>query len=202
MNFLKKYGVAIFLGIAIILIIYFVNDCQIDRIMEKSLKDDLRSQVEIQKLEKKIGEQELKIYDIQKVKDEIIKENELLRNQKPKIITKVKYIKVDNRKYVLKRVFDDREIYWFNYTKRIQDQFDSYIKADETEREFNRKLVLTLKAKNKVLEKANLNLKVANVKLYNKAKGWLYLGWHFGYDVIHGTYSTGPSIVIPIIKLK
>ena len=199
---LKKYWKPALICIILLLIINFIRDCQVDRIMNKSIKDNLKSQEKIQKLEKKAGDLELKLYDIEKVKDEIIKENELLKGQGPKIVTKVKYIKVDNKKYILKKVFDDREIYWFNYVRKLQTQFDNYIEADKTEKELNRELILNLKTEISELKNANLNLKKANLKLYKKAKGWLYLGWHIGYDVIHGTYSTGPSIFIKGFKIK
>ena len=198
---IKKYWKPALIGLIILIVLYFIQDCQVDRIMKKSLEKDLKSQAKIQELEMQAGELEVKIYDIKKEKDEIIKENKLLKNQKPKP-PEIAYVKIDKKKYILKSVFDDRELYWYNYSTRIQNQFDSYIQADETEREFTRKLILTLKAEITELKSANLNLRADNLKLYKKAKCWLYLGWHIGYDVIHGTYSTGPSIFIKGFKIK
>ena len=201
---LKKYWKPALIGLILLLTMHFVRDCQVDQIMNKSLKKDLEYQQKQDDLYKKLEQEKTDHQKTRIEKAELRKEFEFLKATKPKVI--IKFIKGDqvdtNKYYVLKEVFDKAQFHYEKYISELLTNHEAYIIADIKGEKETDSIIFTLQKKIFILKKENIELKKTRLKLYKKAKGWLFLGPYIGIDFIHNTFAGGLSLNIPLIKIK
>lgn len=165
-------------------LIYF--DCQRNKQIEwentKTKQKIAEKQQKIDVLQKKYKELAKLNTELMNDKNQIAKENKILADKLIKEVSKpskIKYITVDKKKYVLKSEYDRV----FNLAIEIQDQFDKYKAKDKLQAEIFQRQIATLKEKEQLYKNQIRILNNMNYKLYQATKRKVFIGVGITYGM-------------------